>query len=400
MIHLCAEMKEATKAMDLFTDMTERRGLMPTPDAYNALIHACASDRDYFTQAWKYATEMQQAGFPIGKRELNVLLVACGRTGELTRARLLIKHMLVCGDKSKAPNAMSYMSLFRAYANYRPDPKRESVTADTTFNEALQSDAVKLLPTMAGAQKFAPPRDLVEKQLTYEDIPLSQKVVLSKMDILPEARAVLTYLRLNHPEFVDTQLMNAYLDICMDQKNPKELQRAYTVEMRGFMDVVRDITVLAGGKEIKAPRILRNCYTFKTAVQSAAVSRKLVFGRRVIEDREQYKATIPPKNSDGTADVNIYHQMSEKQRRKIDSETELWILRLLAKCELLGEAKQRIAVLAPIYKWEWEDLQTVYTKAIQVEDEGTAAFVKQVTGKADVESRRLERHERRNRRWL
>lgn len=400
MIHQCARTKEATKAMDLFTDMTERRGIMPTPDAYNALIHACASDRDYFTQAWKYATEMQKAGFPIGKRELNVLLVACGRTGELTRARLLIKHMLVCGDKSKAPNAMSYMSLFRAYANYRPDPKRENITPETAFSEALQTDAVKLMPTMAGAHKSAPPKDLVEKQLTYDDIPLSQKVVLDKADILPEARAVLTYLRLNHPKFVDTQLMNAYLDICLDQKNPTELQRAYTVEMRGFMDTVTEITVLAGEKEFKAPRILRNIFTFKTALQSAAVSRKHIFGRRVMEDRELYKATIPPKAAGGSSDVNTYHQMSEKQRRKIDSETELWIVRLLAKCELLGEAKQRISVLLPIYKWQWDDLKTVYVKAIQVEDEGTAAFIKQITGKADVESRRMERHERQNRRWL
>src|SRR5689334_2205853 len=90
-IHLRRMKGETEKALDNLNDMTAVRKLEPNVYHYNAIIHACASRKDYYHQAWQYAKEMQAKGFPMENRVLNLLILAASRVGDLWRARMLVR---------------------------------------------------------------------------------------------------------------------------------------------------------------------------------------------------------------------------------------------------------------------------------------------------------------------
>lgn len=385
MIHACAENGETERALDLYTDMTTRRNLEPTAETFIALIHACAVRKDYFLQAWKFATDMQNQGIQITRKTLNVLIQACGRTGDLTRARLLVRHMMASNHPDLIPDQWSYQGLLRAYATYNAERRSEG-TPTTHGDVAALTDSER-------AVFMTPNTELAEGTKRAEAIPFIRKSVLgSSREVLDEAALVVNWLRDAHPDFVDTQLMNAYLDVCLDQPSGKtDLIWSYDNDyektsglLTPDMDSPSSGTpenpeVLAPASEPYAPdtvtppvdnvrKLPRNIYTFSTALQGAVKFRNLDFAQRVWADRMAFTKT------------ESYWRLQDKVREKMDFDAEKRYIDALALGGRLEEAAERAEVLSDEYEWSFEDLQMLYVKAVQLEDKITAEFVKKVTG--------------------
>ncbi len=117
MITACAHGGEVERAMQLFTEMQQSRRtlpLLPNASTYDAMIHACSTRKEYYAQAWRYADEMRRAGHSISRTTLELLLSACGRAGDLYRAREIMRAL---GDRA---SLHAVQHLFRAYTNFRP----------------------------------------------------------------------------------------------------------------------------------------------------------------------------------------------------------------------------------------------------------------------------------------
>ncbi|CCJ31268.1 unnamed protein product [Pneumocystis jirovecii] len=91
MIYSCALTGEAERANNLFEEMLSLPDgpLVPTVETYNALIHAFAERKDYFYETWRIAKTMADNNIPMDMKTLNALLRACGKVGDLKKARIL-----------------------------------------------------------------------------------------------------------------------------------------------------------------------------------------------------------------------------------------------------------------------------------------------------------------------
>jgi pentatricopeptide repeat protein len=221
MIHACAHAGETERALDLHTDMTERKGIPPTTETYHSLLHACAMRKDYFNEAWRIATEMQRNGFEIGRITLNVLIQACGKVGELVRARLLVRHMMASGMEDLVPDKWTYQNLLRAYATYHAPSNCRGKFRNKTDQKTIDLDKAA----------FVQPETVLRKRghdSAPEEIPFLPKSVLQNArEVVDEAALVVNWLRDTHPELVDTQILNAFLDICLAQSSFSDLKWSY-----------------------------------------------------------------------------------------------------------------------------------------------------------------------------
>lgn len=412
MIHACAINGEVERALDIFTDMTVRCSLAPTRETYHTLIHACAMRKDYFAQAWKFATMMQQEGMTINRIYLNTLIQACGRTGELTRARLLVRHMMASSQlrKNVQPDEITFQNLMRAYATYQAPDSEGKKTAGGGGRIVSEPAFVG-----AGTGKL----EKREEGETAEKIPFLEKSVLGgRKDVLKEAKQVLEWIKKERPEFMSTQLLNAYMDVCKNQGGFAHVKRCYDKlfsaeepakeetagekmgEPARDEEQVSDETAeedeeveneepSSASESVKpdtkhrkphwrptpprkeAPP--RNIQTFGIALHTALKSRDLPFARRVMIDRDQFKLT------------KTYLTMFPDERKKHDFYAERSMIDILARCEFLGEAAQKVWETWESGEWEWkeEDLRTLYVRAVQCEDWSTVDLCQKVTGKVD-----------------
>lgn len=407
MIHACAINGEVERALDLFTDMTVRRGLIPNRETYHVLIHACAMRKDYFAQAWKFATDMQTDGMTINRMYLNILIQACGRTGELTRARLMVRHMMAASRERKniQPDEITFQNLMRAYATYQaPGTNRKKAVggAGRTVSE----------PAFVGAGT-----GLLEKRIEgeagVEEIPfLAKSVLQTHKDVIQEAKQVLAWINKKRPRFVSTQLLNAYMDVCLNQGGFTPAKMCYsrsfsveepakeetteekTGELVGSEEQINDEVAEEDDEEINEEGLLstsssepdaapprsrhtlppRNIHTFKTALYVASKNRDIPFARRVIADRNKFKLT------------KTYWSMFPEERKKHDFHAECTIVDILAKCQLLGEAAERVRKTWESGEWEWkeEHLKVLYVRAMQCEDWTTVELCQEISKKLDL----------------
>ncbi|TGZ80115.1 hypothetical protein EX30DRAFT_396452 [Ascodesmis nigricans] len=232
MIHACAETGETERALNLWNEMTLRRGIEPNEIVYSSIIHACAVRKEYYHEAWKLATEMVRRGLSFNLYTVNILIQACSRVGELTRARLLVRHMVNSGIDSLQPNHITFQNLLRAYSTYRvPESRRRNNLLDSKTREEINPlDAVFVQPETRLERKIPGVEEPLglQTQAPMDDIPfLPKAVLLSKRDVLDEAALVVNWLRDHYPEMVDTQIMNSYLDICHSQGSIGDLKWSY-----------------------------------------------------------------------------------------------------------------------------------------------------------------------------
>jgi len=374
MIHACALDGETEKALDLFADMTERRGIAPSTQVYHSVVHACAVRKDYFSEAWRYAVRMQREGMELDRCALNVLVQACGRTGELTRGRLLVRHMMASGKEDFVPDRLTYQNLLRCYSTCKVKQRKKALERQTADNDATAF--------------IQPGRELrPEKGGFIEKIPFLDKSVLgTQREVLDEAALIVNWLREARPEIVDTQMINSYMDVCISQRFFTDLKWSYENDTENPPNPFHRPTAEAEAEaaaaaaaaaeeedplQIDFPKLQRNIHTFNIALQGALTFRNLNFARQVWSDRMAY--TKSP----------MYLALPKKVRDTLDFVAERRLIDTLAAAGLIGEALERIRVLHEDggIEWKWVDLRFVYACATAVEDVQTMRYIKFVTGK-------------------
>lgn len=357
MIHACAMRGEAEKALDLFRHMVDTRGLEPDEKVYDSLIHACAVRKDYFLDAWKYAIEMRDKGMRVARRTLNHLLQACGKNGDLTRARLLMRLMISSPSLEFQPDERSFQGLLRAYATAK-------------LNLGIRKKAVPqeafLLPRSTASNRAG--RDLGEQEI--EGLPFLQGPVLTtRKEILSEAKQLLHYIIEYRPWLYSTRILNAYLDVCYNQYGNRELRRVYLgyysslnpdkdaeyddefdfPPFKAEADNSPDPSSDTDKKPTYKPP--RNIHTFEIALEYSRKQGAAGFARKVWADRMDYCLT------------QEYWNMFLSVRQRLDFTAEKLMVQTLAKAGLLREALDRLKVLQYEYDWTKEDLKPVYDKA-------------------------------------
>jgi len=405
MLHACALEGESERALNLFRDMTDRMKLKPTKETYHALIHALAVRRDYYQEVWRYATEMQQEGFRMDRRVLGTLIQACGKRGDLTRARMLIRHMLGSGKEDIIPNSATYQCLFRAYAN------AEVVKKCVKFAE---DDPLETPMPYVG-----PDTRLMKQEESFKEdtLPFSQNTILNDpLEVIGEARRVMRWLCAVKPHLVDTQLMNAFLDVYAGSKahhfglkklyfraftDPKESDyiesttsgaeaedltpepnananadapatttAATDTNTRADIDTEPDRSTDEGSPEQLTfqKRVPRNLYTFQIALNSAYRNLDLSFAWDIYNHRIKYLQT------------EQYSRYRESERKRLDVQAECSLINTLARCGMLGEAATRLEAACLKYKIHEPDIATLHIKALQSDDFETLKVIKKCVG--------------------
>lgn len=396
MIHACAVNGEVERAIDLFTDMTVRGEMAPTAESYNSLIHACAMRSDYFMEAWKYASEMQNAGLRMDKLTFNVLVQACGKVGDLTRARLLVRHMNESGNDELRPDKTTFQNLLRAYATCRTGASFYHKVKSPAMTRKAQRNAelAKQTTIEMDEETFVTPKqDLVRRQdhaAAVAKIPfLPQAILRSERDVIDEAALVVSWLRDRKPWCVDTQTMNSYLDVCKAQNSFADVEWSYhhdfenppnpflrnqqssaDGEKRYAQSEALAARVLAA-EDYDLPKLRRNIYTFRSALAAAVKFRQSEFAQQVWKDRQAFTATP------------AYRRTPMSDRQKCDQEAERGMIWMLALDNKLDQAWERINILAKEggVEWSWTDLELVYVRAVQLENPRVAADIRHITGR-------------------
>ncbi|KAG0642828.1 hypothetical protein HOY80DRAFT_1101826 [Tuber brumale] len=398
MLHACALENESEKALNLFKDMTDM-GLKPTKETYHALIHALAVRKDFYQEVWRYAMEMQQEGFKMDRRVLGTLIQACGKRGDLVRARMLVRHMLGSGKEDIIPTSATYQCLFRAYAN---------------TNTGVREKCVKFVegePPETSVPYVGPDTRFVKQEEGFKEdtIPFSQNPILNTLsEIMEEARRVMEWLCAVKPHLVDTQLMNAFLDTYSNRRCRFRLKKLYFTAFTDpkESDYLGPPTSGAGGGDL-APEpnvstpatgtidtdvdtepdknthpnspdqftfrkiVPRNLHTFQIAFHSAYKHRDLSFARDIYNHRIKYLRT-----------KQYYSQYHELERRKLDTKAECMMINTLARCGMLGEAAALLKATCKKYKIYEPDIEALHNKALQLEDRQTLKVIRRYVGTA------------------
>eukprot|EP00921_Rhytidocystis_pertsovi_P009901 GHVQ01015867.1.p1 GENE.GHVQ01015867.1~~GHVQ01015867.1.p1 ORF type:complete len:1045 (-),score=131.46 GHVQ01015867.1:242-3211(-) len=92
MIKACAKRREAEKAINMLGDM-RTCGLYPTDVTYTELIHACSTRSDFFQQCFDFYAQMKAEDMPVGPFAYERLLTACSSTGNIKKAKHVLKDM-------------------------------------------------------------------------------------------------------------------------------------------------------------------------------------------------------------------------------------------------------------------------------------------------------------------
>ncbi|KAF8621462.1 hypothetical protein AX15_007757 [Amanita polypyramis BW_CC] len=173
MIRACAtpitssRSSEPERALDLWTEMTVDRQVIPTADTYNAVILACAKSglRRYVNEAFRLAKEMLDShrdargrvAFRPDRKTFCALLEGAKRVGDLARARWILAEMVrgvgpdghsLDGEVDASINEEVMMHVFHAYAAYNPPfvrsiaPLAKGDTNDLSLDESVQAENV------------------------------------------------------------------------------------------------------------------------------------------------------------------------------------------------------------------------------------------------------------------
>ncbi|KAF9460459.1 hypothetical protein BDZ94DRAFT_1197820 [Collybia nuda] len=166
MIRACASpisssrSSEPERALDLWTEMTVDRRLLPTVGAYDAIILACARSglKIYVNEAFRLAKQMLDShrdargysAFAPDRKTFCALLEGAKRIGDLSRARWILAE-IVNGRRNENGAVVEegvdeevMMHIFHTYAAYRPPFQRTLVTGKAS--DTSVSPSQRLLP--------------------------------------------------------------------------------------------------------------------------------------------------------------------------------------------------------------------------------------------------------------
>ncbi|BFZ59146.1 hypothetical protein YB2330_000150 [Saitoella coloradoensis] len=393
MIHACSIKQEAERAEELFIELQTRpqNPLKPDATTFTSVIHAYASRKDYYTEAWLMAEKMREAGFELTRHACNGLLQACGKVGDLSKARQLVMEMANSTLKTEeALDIYTFQHLFRAYANFsmwKKNGKWTNRKVRNRIHERTNSDEdVSNVPQLSESEISDNPRAI--PFLPYSEL-------RSAEDVIKEAWNVLAYLRKHRPKDVDTHLLNTVLAVPLNLQDHLSLKQYYE---EFFASEEQNETPEQGKAEEgnRNPKPPRNGYTFQTALEAAYQARDLKFLRRVWEDRSAWRRRVKTEIRESSSpkrpgkkhhenDQALAHVMNLgndprylEMRKTHDFAAVRTMVNALARCNELEEATRLLRSCEWQYIWTAQDLTTMYVKAKQAEDSYATSLVRKL----------------------
>ncbi|OLL26562.1 Mitochondrial group I intron splicing factor dmr1 [Neolecta irregularis DAH-3] len=326
MIHACAQTGEAERAFDLLEEMTTRplNPLTPTNQTFNALLHACAVRKDYFHEVWKVVDRIQESGFKLDLFTWNSLLQACGKNGELDRARIILRKMTEMGrvDPNYAPNEISYQHIFRAYATTKGELKK------STRRKAAKATSPSVIFHITKSQGQV---DLI--LIFAEQSPTTQG------DIIEESWQVYQYIQQTHPEYISTQLTNALLSVPVSHQLFSKFKQYYDI-------------LYSDNPLNHLP--MRNAYTYDIALQAAYGAKAEIFAQSIWDARGHWRRR--EKQSPTISKEELYKKDFDAARTMIGT---------LSRCNNLDEACKLLRSSERLFAWTRSHLTTMYVKSVQ-----------------------------------
>ncbi|OAD68058.1 hypothetical protein PHYBLDRAFT_150730 [Phycomyces blakesleeanus NRRL 1555(-)] len=344
MLHACAKRGEVERALNLFEDMANYN-LYPTDVTFNVLIHACAKRPDYFDEAFSMFHQMQDVyGFQPDRITYNTLITACARKRNLARARSIFKLMLedtkTAGTASMLiPDRYTYTNLFWCYANYTPpSTKNKNVeTTDVSAEDGALVETCVLLPNMPDKRsKVVEESKLIFNHLLNEGVPLT------------------------------TSLLTSYMSVHIAQKQTREVVSIY------------DGLFTQHGIE-------RDLFTYQRMLNFCYATKDIELSWKVWEDYQDFLENRRLAYQTQANDNSLLKQKKLEATRLEDELTSGWteenqkdmVLLMANTLARSNELKHSIALLSnhfktPAdnkYKPRLAELQTVYVKCVQLEDE-------------------------------
>lgn len=331
MIHACSLdlNMSAERASDLYQEMTER-GLQPTLETFNSLIHVYASRKDYFTEAWRISESMQRNNIQMDKTTWHGLLSACVTNRDIGRARTLVRELFRLGGTQEAwqPDGITYQLLFRAYAN-----------ASVKRSKNPQSRNLDVLN---------PSEDIVSHQpdgsLWVDEVPFTSDAVLQ------ESFNVMRHLQSNRPDLLGTQLIDTYLTISQAFESPERF--------------LNDWNTLYDDEKIPKGR-----FSYQIGLAASYTFKDWPLLQQVWSEREAWRSG-PGKEA---GDVGIRGVPRSKKVTKKDSfgdfEATKTYIESLARLNRVQQATRVLDSARNKFIFHKADLKCFQTKSLQVGDE-------------------------------
>ncbi|PHJ21869.1 pentatricopeptide repeat domain-containing protein [Cystoisospora suis] len=113
MIKACALKGESERALNLLDDLRQS-GLYPTDITYMEVIHACCDRKDFASKCFEFYHQMKAEDMPITLPVYSFLLRACVTTGNVKRAKNIVREMI---ERRIPLNSYIYSLLIRAFAS-------------------------------------------------------------------------------------------------------------------------------------------------------------------------------------------------------------------------------------------------------------------------------------------
>ncbi|KAI9022950.1 hypothetical protein CLU79DRAFT_834919 [Phycomyces nitens] len=344
MLHACAKRGEVERALNLFEDMA-KYDLYPTDVTFNVLIHACAKRPDYFDEAFSMFHQMQDVyGFQPDRITYNTLINACARKKNLARARSIFKLMLEDTKTNGAtsllvPDRYTYTNLFWCYANYTPPTVKNNnlKTTDISPEEGALVETCVLLPDMPDKRsKVVEESKLIFNHLLSEGVPLT------------------------------TSLLTSYMSVHIAQKQTHEVVSIYDGLFTQH-GIERDLFTYQ--------RMLNFCYATKDSELSWKVwgdYQDFLENRRLAYQTQANDISLLQRKA---VEANrLEDELASGWTEQNQKEMVILMANTLAKS---NELKHSITLLSnhfktpagTKYKPRLAELQTVYVKCVQLEDE-------------------------------
>ncbi|KAI7867242.1 hypothetical protein BDF14DRAFT_695819 [Spinellus fusiger] len=343
MIHACAKRGETERALNLFEEMTDYQ-LYPTDVTFNTLIHACAKRPDYFDEAFSLLHQMQDNyGFHPDIITYNTLLTACARKGNLAKARLIFETIMEKEKSDEAtgslvPDQHTYRSLFWCYANYQPPSLQKTRAATTT--PVIESNNA-----LVEASVFLP------------------KMPEMRSEVVQESTLLFNYM-MNQGIPLTTHLLTSYLGVHVFQKQTANVLHIYDTLFTQY-GVEKDVTTYFD--------MLRFCYMTKDKTltwrvweeyQDFLEKRRLAYQTQADDSLIQQKSIEASRLKD-----QLESGWTEDKQREM-------VILMANTLAITDDLKHSLSILRSHFHSrqlhkipKFNEVQTVYTKCIQLEDE-------------------------------
>lgn len=116
-LNLCATTGHVERAFNLFTEMTERRNILPTKVTFYTLLKACANRKDYYQETFQVLERMIKSGYVPTRETFHVLMNSVVKNGDSERLTILWNDLMTRAIEDSLerykPNDGSFLRLLQ-----------------------------------------------------------------------------------------------------------------------------------------------------------------------------------------------------------------------------------------------------------------------------------------------